>query len=161
MLREQFCARSIELGKGNKQYSRHACTMLKWGKKSPSPQTCIPAATISDLDCAYLGSTRPGQSHRVRSLVMLRVWKCLVLPGVGATAVFLEPKRALMVEDLPTLGYPVRPTVTRPPSACIEHLSTSIPSVLLAMSKAGMRESSTHLLILACACTVLEPLRKS
>lgn len=31
-------------------------------------------------------------------------WKCLVLPGVGATAVFLEPNRALMVEDLPTLG---------------------------------------------------------
>ena len=63
-----------------------------------------PAATISDLDWAYLGSTRPGQSHRVRLSVMLSVWKCLVLPGVGATAVFFEPKRALMVEDLPTLG---------------------------------------------------------
>jgi hypothetical protein len=34
----------------------------------------------------------------------LSVWKCLVLPGVGATAVFLAPKIALMVEDLPTLG---------------------------------------------------------
>lgn len=63
-----------------------------------------PAATISDLDCAYLGSTSPGQSHRVRLSVMLRVWKCLVLPGVGATAVFLDPNRALIVEDFPTLG---------------------------------------------------------
>lgn len=34
----------------------------------------------------------------------LPTWKCLVLPGVGATAVFLEPNSALMVEDLPTLG---------------------------------------------------------
>ena len=88
---------------------------------------------------------------------MLRVWKCLVLPGVGATAVFLEPKRALMVEDLPTLGYPVRPTVTRPPSACTVHLSTPIPSVL-AMSEAGMHDSFFHL-ILAHTRTVLEPLR--
>ncbi|KAA6416448.1 MAG: hypothetical protein FRX49_03779 [Trebouxia sp. A1-2] len=76
------------------------------GSERTKPTQPIPAATISDLDCAYRGSTKPGQSHRVRSLVMLRVWKCLVLPGVGATAVFLEPKRALIVEDLPTLGYP-------------------------------------------------------
>ena len=64
----------------------------------------IPAATISDLDAAYLGSTSPGQSHRVSLSVMFRVWKCFVLPGVGATAVFLEPNRALMVDDFPTLG---------------------------------------------------------
>jgi len=157
----------------------------------------IPAATISALLCAYCGSTRPGQSHRHRLAVTLRVckpgkhergqlrlpeqgfvgldawvvasstcrttrddlfnqtsttachairgmalhatscmamhdwppivlvqrnfsqqrpmhmacrclalltWKCFVLPGVGATAVFLEPNSALMVDDLPTLG---------------------------------------------------------
>ena len=63
-----------------------------------------PAATISALEAAYRGSTSPGQSHRVRRSVTLSVWKCLVLPGVGATAVFLDPKRALIVEDLPTLG---------------------------------------------------------
>ena len=92
---------------------------------------------------------------------MLRVWKCLVLPGVGATAVFLEPNRALMVEDLPTLGYPVRPTVTRPPSACTVQLSTFLSSVCNTMPKAGMRYSLLHLLILAQTCTVLEPLRSS
>ncbi|KAH3685174.1 hypothetical protein WICPIJ_003835 [Wickerhamomyces pijperi] len=32
------------------------------------------------------------------------VWKCLVLPGVDETDTFLDPIRALMVEDLPTLG---------------------------------------------------------
>ena len=64
----------------------------------------IPAATISDLDWAYLGSTKPGQSHSVSFSVMFSVWKCFVLPGVGATAVFLDPNNALMVDDLPTLG---------------------------------------------------------
>ena len=63
-----------------------------------------PAATISDFDDAYLGSTRPGQSHSSSDSLTMSVWKCLVLPGVAATAVFLDPNSALMVEDLPTLG---------------------------------------------------------
>jgi len=46
----------------------------------------------------------PGQSHRQSVEVTLSVWKCFVFPGVGATAVFLLPNSALMVEDLPTLG---------------------------------------------------------
>ena len=31
----------------------------------------------------------------------MSVWKCFVLPGVAATAVFLEPNSALIVDDLP------------------------------------------------------------
>jgi hypothetical protein len=46
----------------------------------------------------------PGQSQRHSVGDTLSVWKCFVLPGVGATAVFLAPKIALMVEDLPTFG---------------------------------------------------------
>ena len=49
-------------------------------------------------------SDPPGQSHRHTEGLTMSVWKCLVLPGVGATAAFLEPKMALMVDDLPTLG---------------------------------------------------------
>lgn len=60
-----------------------------------------------------MGRTSPGQSQSVREGVTFSVWKCLVLPGVAATAVFLEPNRALMVEDLPTLGNPVSPTTSR------------------------------------------------
>ena len=85
-----------------KQRKRH--TETEQSLRSSTLSRDLPAATISDLDCAYLGSTSPGQSHSVRLSVMFKVWKCLVLPGVGATAVFLEPNRALMVEDLPTLG---------------------------------------------------------
>ena len=61
-----------------------------------------------------MGRTSPGQSHRVSSGVTLSVWKCFVLPGVAATAVFLEPNIALIEDDLPTLGKPVRPTTRRP-----------------------------------------------
>lgn len=71
----------------------------------------IPAATISDFDDAKRGRTRPGQSQRRRSGRMNSVWKCLVFPGVGATAVFFDPKSALIVDDLPTFGKPMRPTV--------------------------------------------------
>ena len=44
--------------------------------------TAAPAATISALDAAYRGSTRPGQSHSVSRAVTLSVWKCLVLPAL-------------------------------------------------------------------------------
>lgn len=70
-----------------------------------------PAATIAPFDVANLGRTNPGQSQRRSSGVIYSVWKCFVFPGVGATAVFLDPNSALMVDDLPTLGYPIRPTV--------------------------------------------------
>ncbi len=49
-------------------------------------------------------SCSPGQSHRQSVCEMMSVWKCLVLPGVGATAVFLAPNKALIVLLLPTLG---------------------------------------------------------
>ncbi|KAH3667207.1 hypothetical protein OGAPHI_002856 [Ogataea philodendri] len=37
------------------------------------------------------------------------VWKCFVFPGVEETDTFLDPTNALMVEDLPTFGYPTSP----------------------------------------------------
>ena len=64
----------------------------------------LPAATISALEAAYFGSTRPGQSTRVSLDVMFNVWKCFVFPGVEETVVFFDPNKALMVLDLPTLG---------------------------------------------------------
>lgn len=59
----------------------------------------------------------PGQSQRHSDGDTLSVWKCFVLPGVGATAVFLAPKMALIVEDLPTFGYPTSPTTRRRPGS--------------------------------------------
>jgi hypothetical protein len=41
----------------------------------------------------------------------LSVWKCLVFPGVAETETFFDPSKALMVDDLPTLGYPTSPTI--------------------------------------------------
>ncbi len=38
------------------------------------------------------------------------VWKCFVLPGVDDTLTFFSPRRALIVLDFPTFGYPTRPT---------------------------------------------------
>lgn len=58
----------------------------------------LPEVTASNTGAS------PGQSQRQMVGETLSVWKCLVLPGVGATAVFLAPKMALMVDDLPTLG---------------------------------------------------------
>ena len=72
-----------------------------------------PAATISGLEDANVGKTSPGQSHNVKS-PNNNVWKCFVFPGVDATATFLLPTNALIVEDLPTLGKPTIPTVGRP-----------------------------------------------
>ena len=39
------------------------------------------------------------------------VWKCLVFPGVDETLTFFSPRRAFIVLDFPTLGYPTRPTL--------------------------------------------------
>jgi hypothetical protein len=36
----------------------------------------------------------------------------LVFPGVAETETFLDPSKALMVDDLPTLGYPTNPTIS-------------------------------------------------
>lgn len=58
---------------------------------------------------AKLGKTRPGQSHRRTLSLRCMVWKCFVLPGVEETETFLDPIKALIVDDLPTLGYPTRP----------------------------------------------------
>lgn len=57
------------------------------------------------------GNTRPGQSHRIMESEKWIVWKCLVLPGVEATATRLAPTKALRVDDLPTFGYPTNPIV--------------------------------------------------
>lgn len=40
-----------------------------------------PAATMSARLLAYLGITRPGQSHSTQSGLTCSVWKCLVLPA--------------------------------------------------------------------------------
>ena len=56
----------------------------------------------------------PGQSHRHNFSEMFSVWKCFVRPGVGATGVFFRPNSALIVELLPTFGYPTKPTTRRP-----------------------------------------------
>mmetsp|Transcript_45178 Transcript_45178/g.114373 ORF Transcript_45178/g.114373 Transcript_45178/m.114373 type:complete len:207 (+) Transcript_45178:591-1211(+) len=111
-----------------------------------------PAATISALDAAKRGRTSPGQSHSVILVPSIcSVWKCFVLPGVGATAVFLLPKSALMVEDLPTLGYPISPTISlgssrSPGSAPLSATHSSANSVKrsmsVSMSSTAVRASS-------------------
>ncbi len=53
-----------------------------------------------------------GQSQRTVVGERWMVWKCLVLPGVDETDTFFSPSRALIVDDLPTLGYPTRPTTS-------------------------------------------------
>ena len=65
-----------------------------------------------------VGKTSPGQSHRMVSSSRCKVWKCFVFPGWADTPTFLAPKRALMVLDLPTLGYPTNPMVTLVASGC-------------------------------------------
>jgi hypothetical protein len=69
----------------------------------------MPLHTSSALVDAKLGKTRPGQSQRRTLSLRWIVWKCFVLPGVEETETFLEPIRALIVDDFPTLGYPTRP----------------------------------------------------
>ena len=71
-----------------------------------------PLHTSSALVLANCGKTRPGQSHRRTSWLRRIVWKCLVLPGVAETDTFFSPMRALIVDDLPTFGYPTRPTTS-------------------------------------------------
>jgi hypothetical protein len=69
-----------------------------------------PLRTIDAWESEIRGKTRPGQSHNVTLLERIRVWKCLVLPGILVTATFFLPKRTLISEDLPTFGYPTKPT---------------------------------------------------
>lgn len=57
------------------------------------------------------GKTNPGQSHNLISSVKNMVWKCLVWPGCLETETDFLPLRALMSEDLPTLGWPIIPMV--------------------------------------------------
>lgn len=99
----------------------------------------IPETTSSAFDPESVGKTRPGQSQRIVLSSRTIVWKCLVLPGVSATATFLPPwKRKQSVRDpgiqavvgmacvltqsaftvvlLPTFGQPTIPSVTRPSS---------------------------------------------
>ena len=80
----------------------------------------MPLHTISARVATKEGNTRPGQSHSVTLSVSSSVWKCRVLPGVELTATrrpwwLLEvtPSSTLMREDLPTLGYPTMPMVSR------------------------------------------------
>lgn len=61
--------------------------------------------TISAFVVANDGNTSPGQSHMTRGRgFRWIVWKCLVFPGVLATATHFAPARALRVEDFPTFG---------------------------------------------------------
>ena len=69
----------------------------------------IPAHNISPALLMNDGKTRPGQSHSIKASDTLRVWKCLVLPGVEDTAtratpwLDLEtPRMVLMALLLPT-----------------------------------------------------------
>jgi hypothetical protein len=72
----------------------------------------IPWVTISAFVVAKDGKTRPGQSIIMRGRGgRWIVWKCLVFPGVLATATHLAPARAFKVDDFPTLGYPTNPIV--------------------------------------------------
>lgn len=82
-----------------------------------------PSTVKSAVVAANCGKTRPGQSQRSTSGDRRIVWKCFVLPGVAETDTFFSPTKALMVEDLPTLGYPTRPTVKVGASAAQGHIS--------------------------------------
>src|SRR4051812_2033830 len=64
-------------------------------------------------DDMNVGKTRPGQSHSVSRSDSISVWKCFVFPGVADTATRLAAQRTLIVELLPTFGYPMNPTYAR------------------------------------------------
>lgn len=70
-----------------------------------------PQVIISAFEFANDGNTKPGQSQRQMSSLRLRVWKCLVLPGLFATPTSFLPHKTLITDDLPTLGYPTVPTI--------------------------------------------------
>lgn len=72
-----------------------------------------PLHTNSAFVVANCGKTRPGQSHRTtEESGRWIVWKFFVCPGVEETDTFFDPIKALMVDDLPTFGYPTRPIVS-------------------------------------------------
>lgn len=123
-----------------------------------------PEATISNLELVNEGNTNPGQSHKVSLLDIIRVWKCFVLPGVEVTPVRFSPTNALIVELLPTLGYPTNPTVTlldvlsdpnflfikaiSSASDCKRASSSSRPHILVSTSATSSFGSSWKVLVL-------------
>eukprot|EP00955_Chlamydomonas_euryale_P048169 353889-Chlamydomonas_euryale.AAC.2 len=128
-----------------------------------------PAATISAFDAAKRGMTSPGQSHSMSPSPICSVWKCFVLPGVGATDVFLVPNSALIVLLLPTLGKPTSPTTARraappsepptafrlssgPASATASRAAVSSSAASSSPSSTRVRKSSPPLAAPSCSC---------
>mmetsp|Transcript_52831 Transcript_52831/g.169170 ORF Transcript_52831/g.169170 Transcript_52831/m.169170 type:complete len:265 (+) Transcript_52831:439-1233(+) len=92
-------------------------------------RTCASGISMPTI-CASRGTSKrgktiPGLSQRqVRSSSTI-VCRVLVWPGVAFTLTTLLPMRLLISEDLPTLGWPTRPSITRPASAGTPSASAS------------------------------------
>mmetsp|Transcript_20233 Transcript_20233/g.38721 ORF Transcript_20233/g.38721 Transcript_20233/m.38721 type:complete len:243 (+) Transcript_20233:363-1091(+) len=90
-----------------------------------------PATICASRGTSRRGNTTPGLSHR--HVVSSRMYVCriLVWPGVFFTATALCPTSELSTEDLPTFGWPTRPSMRRAPfalaasMACISWISIS------------------------------------
>ena len=80
-------------GGGNPKWAGEK-TPRKWAREWGGAQKC---------GCVW-ALARPGQSASISVSLMLNVWKCFVLPGVGPTEAFFSPMSALSVLLLPTLG---------------------------------------------------------
>mmetsp|Transcript_247 Transcript_247/g.563 ORF Transcript_247/g.563 Transcript_247/m.563 type:complete len:233 (+) Transcript_247:1165-1863(+) len=66
----------------------------------------------SFLKSDAVGGTIPGQSNKYNLRVRAMYCQILVSPGTGAALQTFFLFRVLITDDLPTLGYPIMPTVT-------------------------------------------------
>mmetsp|Transcript_68600 Transcript_68600/g.155463 ORF Transcript_68600/g.155463 Transcript_68600/m.155463 type:complete len:270 (-) Transcript_68600:216-1025(-) len=73
------------------------------------PTICVSRGT------SRRGNTSPGLSQRQVRSSRFSVCRVFVCPGVALTLTTLSPTMLLMSEDLPTLGCPTIPSMTRPP----------------------------------------------
>mmetsp|Transcript_70135 Transcript_70135/g.198802 ORF Transcript_70135/g.198802 Transcript_70135/m.198802 type:complete len:228 (-) Transcript_70135:114-797(-) len=79
-----------------------------WAMGMSMPTICVSRGTSS------LGKTMPGLSQRHVLSSSTSVCRVFVWPGVDFTLTTLLPTRLLISEDLPTLGWPTMPSMTRP-----------------------------------------------
>ena len=69
-----------------------------------------PRSRMSCGVSVLLGGTTPGQSIKYIRFISVIYCQILVSPGIGATVHTFFFRNVLMIEDLPVLGYPMKPT---------------------------------------------------
>src|SRR6266498_3515358 len=69
-----------------------------------------PRNKISSSVSLLLGGTTPGQSIRYIRFINVMYCQTFVSPGMGATVQTFFFRKVLIIDDLPVLGYPMKPT---------------------------------------------------